>query len=179
MKWLYLPLALLVLSACDSEKLPPRPETPPTPKVEAPVDTPKPQESLSLVPEPTLGDLQDDDGKPPEIQTDVEPVTAGDPETLPSERVAPAAAPKPAVAKTKKEVPVEQVEIPEVELDLSLPEDWATNSEPEQNTASISLLPPMFGTERARSVQLSGSLLPALDRDDEIDGAQLNFELKR
>lgn len=182
MKWLCLPLGLLALSACDSEKLPPRPESPPTPKVEAPVDTPKPEESISLVPEPTLGDLEGDDGEPSEIQIDIEPVTAGDPETLPSERVAPAPvpAPKPAAPKIKKEVAVEHVEIPEAELDLSLPEDWATDSESEQNTASMSLLPPLFNGERSRPVQMSGSLLPGLDGDDAlIDGAQLNFELKR
>lgn len=177
MKWLVLPLSLLALSACDSEKLPPRPETPPAPKVEAPAEIPKPE--VSLVPEPSFDELEVDTSEPPEIQVDVEPVTAGDPEELPSERVVSAPPPKTPAPKVKKKVAVEQVKLPEAELDLSLPEDWAKDGEPEQNTASMSLLPPLFGSERSRSVQMSGSLLPGLDGDDDIDGAQLNFELKR
>ncbi len=107
-------------------------------------------------------------------------MTAGDPDELPSKRVAPAPPPKPVAPKVKKEVAVEDVKIPEAELDLSLPDDWAVNGEPEQNTASMSLLPPLFQGGRSSSVQMSGSLLPALDGDDGlIDGAQLNFELKR
>ena len=179
MKWLSLPLALLVLSACDNDKLPPRPEPPATPKVETPANTPEP--AVSIVPTFSLEEGQEgDNAEPPEIRIELEPVTAGDPEKLPSERIAPAPPPEPAAPKVKKEVAVEHVEVPEAALDLSLPDDWAEDSGPEQNTASMSLLPPLFQGDRSRSVQMSGSLLPGLDGDDAlIDGAQLNFELKR
>lgn len=179
MKWLSLPLVLVLLSACDSDKLPPRPDAPPKPKVETPAATPEPE--MSVLPAPTLDESGERDNvERPEIQIELEPVTAGDPEELPSERISPAPPPKPVAPKVKKEVAVEDVEIPEAELDLSLPDDWAVDGEPEQNTASMSLLPPLFNGERSRPVQMSGSLLPALDGDDAlIDGAQLNFELKR
>lgn len=179
MKWLSLPLALLLLSACDNDKLPPRPEPPATPRVETPADPPEP--AVSVIPESDLEEMAGDDSdEPPEIQVELEPIAEGDPKELPSERIATAPPAKPAAPKIKKKVAVEDVEVPEAELDLSLPEDWAEDAEPEQSAASMSLLPPLFEGERARSVQLTGSLLPALDGDDAlIDGAQLNFELKR
>lgn len=179
MKWLSLPLALLLLSACDNEKLPPRPEPPAPPKVETHADSPAP--AVFVLPETALEkEIAGENKEPPPVQVEVEPVTAGDPEKLPSERVAPVASTKSA-PKAKKKVAVEQVEIPKADLDLSLPEDWATDGEPEENSASISLLPPMFGSgESSRSVQMSGTLLPGMAGDDAvIDGAQLNFELKR
>ena len=180
MKRLSLPLALLLLSACDNEKLPSRPETPAPPKVETREDSPAP--AVTLVPETILEESAAERSvEPPEIQVEVEPVAAGDPEKLPSERVVPSPSPKPAAPKAKKKVAVEHVELPEADLDLSLPEDWAKDSEPEESTALMSLLPPMFGSgERSRSVQMSGTLLPGMSGDDAvIDGAQLNFELKR
>lgn len=178
MKWLSLPLALFALSACDSEKLPPGPDSPPMPKVEIPAEIPKPAEPL--LPEPTVGNLNSDQGEPPDLQVDIAPVTTGELAQLPSEQVAPAPPSEPTPQSVKKKVAVEHVEVPEAELDLSLPEDWAENTEPEQNSASMSLLPPLFDSgERSRSLQMSGNLLPALDGEEVIDGAQLNFELKR
>ncbi len=179
MKWLSLPLALLLISACDNDKLPPRPEPPAVPRVEMPASTPEP--AVSVLPQPIVDEGgAGDTGEPSEIEVELEPVTAGNPEKLPSERIATTTPPKPAASKVKKKVAVEEVELPEADLNLSLPEDWAQDSEPEQNTASMSLLPPLFGGERSRSVQMSGTLLPGLDEDDSpIDGAQLNFELKR
>lgn len=179
MRWLSLPLALLLLSACDNEKVPPRPEPPAAPKVDIHADTPEPP--VFALPETTLErEIAGASNEPPEIQVEIEPVTAGDPEKLPSERVAPPS-PKPAAPQAKKKVAVEEVEIPKADLDLSLPDDWATDNEPEQNSASMSLLPPLFGSgESSRSVQMSGTLLPGMVGDDAvIDGAQLNFELKR
>ena len=73
--------------------------------------------------------------------------------------------------------------MPEAELDLSLPEDWAEELEPGhgEDTASMQLLPPLFESREANnSVQMSGRLLQGLQEDDPlIDGAEINFELKR
>ncbi len=172
MKWSSLLLALLVLSACDRDDLPSQPRPPASPEVRSPVD-----QKAVIPPAPTQRDTE----TPPKIEVEIEPVTAGDPEELPSERVVPATEPKTVSAAPKKKVAVEQVELPEPELDLSLPEDWTEELEPEQDAAALQLLPPLFESgENSRSVQMSGSLLPGLERDDAlIDGAQINFELKR
>lgn len=163
MRWSSLLLALLFLSACDGDDLPSQPDPPAAPEVQPPVDR-----NAATAP------VQRETDTPPKIEIELEPVTAGDPEELPSERVVPATEPK-------KKVAVEQVSLPEPELDLSLPEDWAEELDPAQDTAAMKLLPPLFESgEDSRSVQMSGSLLPGLERDDAlIDGAQINFELKR
>lgn len=165
-------LALLFLSACDGDDLPSRPAPPAAPEVQSSVDR---EAATPPAPAPRQADT------PPNIEIELEPVTAGDPEELPSERVVPAAEPKAVSAVPKKKVVVEQVELPEPELDLSLPEDWAEELEPDQSAATLQLLPPLFESDTdSRSVHMSGSLLPGLERDDAlIDGAQINFELKR
>jgi len=172
MKWSGLLLALLFLSACDGDDLPSQPGPPAVPGAQPSVD-----QKVATPPAPT----QQESDTPPKIEIELEPVTAGDPEDLPSERVVPATEPKTVSAAPKKKVAVEQVELPEPELDLSLPEDWAEELEPDQGAATLQLLPPLFESGKdSRSVQMSGSLLPGLERDDApIDGAQINFELKR
>jgi hypothetical protein len=81
------------------------------------------------------------------------------------------------VPKTK----LEKVELPEPDLDLSLPDDWAESLDPAEKPASLSLLPPLFeSSQESRSLQMSGELLPGTAEDEAlIDGAQINFELKR
>ncbi len=180
MKWLSVLLALPFLSACDGDKLPPQPGPPAKPEVESIAGNREPVASFEPV--PALGRAESEDGEPANIEVELEPVTAGDPEKLPSERIVSASPPKPtATASAKKEVAVERVELPEPELDLSLPEDWAEELEPDQDTASMRLLPPLFeSSESSRSVQMSGRLLPGLEQDEAlIDGAEINFELKR
>jgi hypothetical protein len=180
MKWLSVLFALPVLAACDGDKLPSQPEPPAKPEVKSTVGNPEP--AATLEPAPTLGPDASEEGAPPNIEIEIEPVTTGDSEELPSERIVSETPPKPvARAPAKKEVAVERVELPEPELDLSLPEDWTEELEPEQDTASMQLLPPMFESSKgSRSVQMSGRLLPGLEPDEtSIDGAQINFELKR
>ncbi|AHL76208.1 hypothetical protein CH92_14335 [Stutzerimonas stutzeri] len=182
MRWLSVLLALPFLGACDGDKLPSQPGAPAKPEVRSGVVDREPAASLKPVLEPAIGHVESEDGEPPEIEIEVEPVTAGDPATLPSERVVPAPEPKAtAPSAPKKDVAIERVEVPEPELDLSLPEDWAEELEPDQETASMRLLPPLFeGGENSRSVQMSGSLLPGVNENEAlIDGAQINFELKR
>lgn len=170
MKWSSLLLALLFLVACDGDDLPSQPGPPAAPEVQPLVDR-----------NAATGPVQRETDAPPKIEIELEPVTAGDPEELPSERVVPATEPKAVSVVPKKKVAVEQVKLPEPELDLSLPEDWAEELEPAQDAAASKLLPPLFESgEDSRSVQMSGSLLPGLEHDDAlIDGAQINFELKR
>ncbi|WP_217474677.1 hypothetical protein [Stutzerimonas stutzeri] len=125
------------------------------------------------------------DAEKPAIEIELEPVADEASDKLPSEQVA-ATKPAPAAAaptSPKKKVAVEHVELPEPELDLSLPEDWAEELEPEdrEDTASMQLLPPLFETgESDKSLQMSGRLLQGLREEDAlIDGAEINFELKR
>lgn len=182
MRWLSLLLALPFLGACDGDKLPSQPGAPAKPEVRSGVVDRGPAAPLEPAPDPALGRVESEVGKPPKIEIEVEPVTAGDPETLPSERVVPTPEPKPvAPPAPKKDVAIERVELPEPELDLSLPEDWAEELEPDADTASIRLLPPLFNSgESSRSVQMSGRLLQGLNEDEAlIDGAQINIELKR
>jgi len=170
MKWSSLLLAMLFLVACDGDDLPSQPGPPAAPEVQSSVDR-----------NAATGPVQRETDAPPKIEIELEPVTGGDPEELPSERVVPATEPKAVSAAPKKKVAVEPVKLPEPELDLSLPEDWAEELEPAQDAAASKLLPPLFESgEDSRSVQMSGSLLPGLEHDDAlIDGAQINFELKR
>lgn len=173
MKLLIFLLALSLLSACDGDNVPTEPSPPAPPKVrvanseQAPLSTP----------------VESEDSVPPKIEIKIEPVAAGDPDELPSDRIAPvpAAAEPAAPVAPKKEVAVEDVELPEPKLDLSLPEDWSEQLEPDQDATTMNLLPPLFKTDdNDNSLQLSGRLLPGLEQDEAlIDGAQINFELKR
>ncbi|WP_181296681.1 hypothetical protein [Pseudomonas sp. Q2-TVG4-2] len=176
MKWLSLLLALPFLGACDGDKLPSQPSPPAKPEVQATAG--------SRAPASPLGTVESDGGEPPNVEIELEPVAGGDSEELPSERIVSVPEPEPVVPTpdtAKKEIAVEEVELPEPELDLSLPEDWAEELDPAQNTATMRLLPPLFeSSENSRSLQMSGRLLPGLEQDEAlIDGAQINFELKR
>lgn len=182
MRWLCLLLALPFLSACDGDKLPSQPAAPAKPEVRSGVVDREPAAPLNPAPKPADGHVESEEGGPPEIKVEIEPVTAGDPEALPSERVVPVPGPKPtAPSAPKKDVAIERAELHEPELDLSLPEDWAEELEPDHDTASMRVLPPLFEAgESSRSVQMSGRLLQGLNQDEAlIDGAQINFELKR
>jgi hypothetical protein len=168
MKLLVFLLALSLLSACDGDNVPAEPGPPAPPKVrvaseQAPLATPVEREASVR----------------PKLKVELEPVTAGDPDELPSERVAPATKSAAPVA-PKKAVAVENVELPEPKLDLSLPEDWSEQLEPGQDATTMNLLPPLFDSGDSRSLQMSGRLLPGIEHDEAlIDGAQINFELKR
>ncbi|WP_219807524.1 hypothetical protein [Stutzerimonas stutzeri] len=113
------------------------------------------------------------------IESEKEPTLAANPEQPSTEPSAPAPKAKPSasVPKTK----LEKVELPEPDLDLSLPDDWTESLDPAEKPASLSLLPPLFeSSQESRSLQMSGELLPGTAEDEAlIDGAQINFELKR
>ena len=170
MRWLLL-LAIPLIAACDGEKVPDDPVLPEPPKVESsPIAAVAP---ATAKPEP---DVQD---APVEIKIDLAPVTAVESEQLPSERVVPPPKPKPAVAAASKKK-VEDVELPDPELDLSLPDDWSETLEPAEEATSMNLLPPLFESSKDSRLQLSGELLPGAAQDEAIiDGAQINFEIKR
>jgi hypothetical protein len=182
MKWL-LWLTLPLIAACEGDKAPDKPVVPAPPKVAAPVAT------EAVAPASIEPPAQADDGPPP-IEIKLEPLPAtlvGEPEELPSERVVPAPAPastpvpklkpKPVVAKKQ----IEKIELPVVELDLSLPEDWPEVLDTADDQASMSLLPPLFDPSRtSRTIQMSGEILQDLPQTDAfIDGAQINIEFKR
>ncbi|MES2818391.1 MAG: hypothetical protein V4812_05320 [Pseudomonadota bacterium] len=90
---------------------------------------------------------------------------------------------KKAVARRQpsKAVPVEQAKLPDVPLDLSLPQDMLDKLQPVDAQASMDpeLLPPMFDEKPDQDpFQLNGRLLTR-ERQDEIEGAELQFEFKR
>lgn len=175
MRWLLM-LAIPLIGACDRDKVPDEPALPARPKVVS---------STSDAAAPPSGESRGESkpaGQISQENTDVEvqPVTVDDSEQLPSERVVPPPKPKPATAAvTKKKA--EEVELPEPKLDLSLPDDWFEAVGPDDEATSMNLLPPLFkSNEDSRSLQLSGELLPGAAQDETvIDGAQINFELKR
>ncbi len=175
MKWSSVLVVLPLLGACDGDKLPEQPGPPARPEVEA-AGNHQPPAALPAR-------ARDEDDAPPDLKIEVEPVTAGDPDALPSERVVRAPAPPDPVTPvpTKKRVAVERVELPAPALDLSLPDDWAEALEPAPDTTSIRILPPLFeSAEGSRSMQMSGSLLPGVEQSETlIDGAQINIELRR
>lgn len=173
MKWSILLLALPLLTACDGGGIPAEPKPPAPPKVQSPLSNSEP---VGL-PAPV-----ESDETPAKIEIELEPVISGDPEELPSERVMPDPDSKPVatIMPKKKEVAVENVELPEPALDLSLPEDWSEQLEPGDDAATMTLLPPLFeSSDSSRSVQMSGRLLSGEQDEALIDGAQINFELKR
>lgn len=177
MRWL-LVLTLPLIAACEGDKVPDKPAVPTPPKLDAPLV------NEAVRPEPVELPAQAESGPAPiDIDIEVEPVpVSGDQQQLPSERVAPAPSPpaKPAAAAVAKQK-VEKVQLPEADLDLSLPEDWHEALDTSDDQASMSLLPPLFEPSRnPRSMQMSGELLQDLPQTDAIiDGAQLNFEFKR
>ncbi|MBU1461129.1 MAG: hypothetical protein KKC89_16355 [Gammaproteobacteria bacterium] len=115
------------------------------------------------------------------IESEKEPTLAANPEQPPTEPSAPTPAPKAKPSATVPKTKLEKVELPEPDLDLSLPDDWAESLDPAEKPASLSLLPPLFeSSQESRSLQMSGELLPGTAEDEAlIDGAQINFELKR
>ncbi len=191
MKHLWLFCVALLVAACDADKVPDRPASPPAkPTVERSAESAsKPNPAAPRV-SSAPGESAGEPAEPPSaLEVTLDPLPEGDPETLPSKRTEeasaaskrPAPAPVPEPVKKGKAVAVEKVDLPEAELDLSLPDDWTEELEPEQEAASSDLLPPLFGAEeRSGGVQLSGRLLPG-DTENEalIDGAELNFEFKR
>jgi len=184
MKWSLLLGMVLFLTACDDDKVPPQP-LPPKPTVEAPAAAAKPPALVLPAPADPPGEARlpkSEAQEPEKIAVEIEPAPAGSDDTLPSRRVSPQA-PKPVVSAAppaKKQVPVERVELPDPELDLSLPEDWTEELQPEQTATNKQLLPPLFGSEEHSGVQMSGSLLPGQTEGEAlIDGAQINFEIKR
>jgi len=170
MRWLLL-LAIPLIAACDGEKVPDDPVLPEPPKVVSSTTTAV--APATAQPEPDVPD------PPEEIKIELAPVTEGDSEQLPSERVVPPPKPKPATAAVSKKQ-VEDVELPEPELDLSLPDDWSETLGPADEATSMTLLPPLFESSKDSRLQLSGELLPGAAQDEAIiDGAQINFEIKR
>jgi|GEM_PF-364701 len=190
MKHLALLYVALLVAACDADKVPDRPATPPAKPTIAPSAEPVTKPVVTPAAPRVSSAPAESAGKPePSAALDVtlDPLPEGDPEALPSRRTAQGSsagkrpAPVPEPVKKGKAVAVEKVDLPEAELDLSLPDDWTEELEPEREAASSDLLPPLFGAEgRSGGVQLSGRLLPG-DAEDEalIDGAELNFEFKR
>lgn len=85
MKWLSVLVVLPLLQACDGDKLPEQPGPPARPEVEA-AGNHQPPAALPAR-------ARDEDDAPPDLKIEVEPVTAGDPDALPSERVVRAPAP--------------------------------------------------------------------------------------
>lgn len=170
MRWLML-IGLSLLAGCDEVPDQPKPPVPPK------VAVSPPYAAAPLVAEPKL----DTRVGPVSIESENEPALAANPEQPPAEPIAPTPAPKAkpsaAVPKTK----LEKVELPEPDLDLSLPEDWTESLDPVEESTSLSLLPPLFeSSQESRSLQMSGELLPGAPQDEAlIDGAQINFELKR
>lgn len=178
MRWLTVLFALPFLGACDDDKLPPQPGPPAKPEVHAPA--PKP--IATREPDQPIAPVESEGGIPP-IEIEIEPVTLGAPEELPSERRPSTPPAKPvdsAEPKGTNTVAVEEIDLPEPELDLSLPEDWAEELEPDQETAAMQLLPPLFDSNERSRLEMSGRLLPGDEQNEAlIDGAQINFELRR
>ncbi|WP_417787319.1 hypothetical protein [Stutzerimonas xanthomarina] len=168
MRWLML-IGLSLLAACDEVPNQPKPPTPPKIAV-SPLDAAAPVEA-----EPRL-DVPD---SLENIELENESALAGAPDPLSTDPVAPAPKTKPSTSEPK--AAVEKVKLPEPDLDLSLPEDWAEDLEPADEPRSLSLLPPLFeSSQSSRSLHMSGELLPGTAQDEAlIDGAQINFELKR
>lgn len=177
MRW-RLFLALPIISACEGDKVPDEPAVAQPPQITAPSSPDIAEPALSAPDEPAApADPVDSTVEPIEIEIELEPVAPGDADKLPSERTVPAPKAKPAA--TKKAV--EDVELPDAELDLSLPDDWPEELDANEEQTSMSLLPPLFDSGRSPgSVQMSGELLPGAAQDDDmIDGAQINIEFKR
>ena len=136
----------------------------------------RPDTAAPVIAEPKL-DARD---RPESIEIETESALVANSELTPAEPAAPPPKVKAAPA-TAPRTKLEKVELPEPDLDLSLPEDWTESLGPADEPTSLSLLPPLFeSSQDSRSLQMSGELLPGMAQDEAIiDGAQINFELKR
>ncbi len=170
MRWLIF-IGLSLLAACDEVPDQPKPPTPPKIAV-SPSDAVAPVEAEPRLDAP---DSLDSIG----IEIENEPALEVAPNQRSTDPVAHAPKTRPSTAEPKNKV--EKVKLPEPDLDLSLPEDWAENLEPTDEPTPLNLLPPLFeSSQSSRSLQMSGELLPGTAQDEAlIDGAQINFELKR
>lgn len=151
--------ALLLLTACDKENVPP---------------APVPQEQPSVP-------ASDSAETPPDLQIEVAAPTTQQGEIVKPEVTISVPEPPAAPSTQKKTVPVqvEEIELNEPKLDLSLPADWAKEFEVDDSSEAMSLLPPLF-SEPKRSVQMSGRLITGEEEDEPlIEGAEIQFEFKR
>ncbi|MET1080781.1 MAG: hypothetical protein ABWY06_22445 [Pseudomonas sp.] len=76
---------------------------------------------------------------------------------------------------------VEQAEVPKAPLDLRLPAELVDSLQPKDQPreTDTALLPPMFGEKVGDDpFQLNGRLITK-EREDVIEGAELQFEFKR
>lgn len=162
-KPLCLVCALLLVAACDDKAAPPA--APASPTGEQP---PTPRTAVQA---------------PPDLQIEVKPAPQQAPEAKPEVKIsiakppAKAAEDKARLAQKVKEI--EEVELSEPKLDLSLPDDWAKELEASESAPSLSLLPPLF-SEPAPAVHMSGRLITSEEDDEQlIEGAEIQFEFKR
>ncbi|MGA6100336.1 hypothetical protein ACPESN_20970 [Stutzerimonas marianensis] len=175
--WLFR-LALPLLAACDGDQPSEQPHAP---------DTPEPRGEITLgepiAPEPDQAPRLDqpDQDLPPPISIELPEVTDEAAEAPPPVEVAPAPVKAPERAAAQRRQAADEPVLDAPELDLSLPDDWTETLDTRQEEASLDLLPPLFPTGKPdRSLQMSGRLLPDIEgREDDISGAQINFEIKR
>ena len=170
MRWLML-MGLSLLGACD--EVPDQPKPPTLPKVAVSTS----DAAVPVIAEPKLDARDAPESRGLERESSAQVATAEESTAVP---VAPPSKARPASAAAPK-TKLEKVELPEPDLDLSLPEDWTESLEPADEPTSLSLLPPLFeSSQESRSLQMSGELLPGTAQDETIiDGAQINFEFKR
>jgi hypothetical protein len=171
MRWSLL-LVIPLIGACDADKVPDAPTVPARPEVVTSAS--EVAAPATAKPEPSSADTRES------VDIEVPAAAEGTLDELPSERVSPPTRPK-AASTAVAEKKVEEVKLPEPELDLSLPDEWSEAIEPADEATSMSLLPPLFeSSKETRSLQMSGELQPGAAHDETlVDGAQLNFELKR
>lgn len=179
-------LLFLLLGACDSADRPVKPVKPTAPSVpaaqpETPVQAPPRVSEPLAEPEAVFKpELQLPKPPEPEPRVQAEPLE-------PVVQTPPPALKKPAVAKpqvvrsTRKPPPVEKAPEPQVPLDLSLPEELLETLQPLETPMEMdsTLLPPMFREEPEENpFQLNGRLITK-ERQDEIEGAELQIQFKR
>ncbi|WP_051231644.1 hypothetical protein [Stutzerimonas azotifigens] len=151
-------LGLLLLAGCERE-VPAPPGPAPTPA--APTTEP----SAPARPEPPA--------VPPPSQAQAAAVAASSAPAAPPRERRPAS---PAKGQAQAE---ENVRVQSLDLDLSLPEDWAAELMPESMEPQP-LLPPLFGAHEPDGVGLSGRLISGQQPDDPlIQGAEVQFEFRR
>jgi len=164
---LLLLISLALLSGCGDD---PRPEPEDVPR---PVEQPE-QAPVASEPAGEPPDLQIELAAPEESEDSASPdVQISIPEPEPAPRAAPAKRPAPAKP--------EDAELPELELDLHLPEELAEELMPAPSAEAARLLPPLFEKGKAsQSMQIGGRLISGEDEDEAlIDGAEIRFEFKR
>lgn len=183
-------LLLALLSACDSADSPPKPADPvaDASAVSAPVAAPATaaKKARSLV--PAGAPVEADPEFKPEIQLPkpekIEPHAQAAP-IEPKALETPEAPKKPQAAQpprpSSKAVAVVKSPVPAAKLDLSLPKEVLENLEPVNAADEMdsALLPQLFNEKVAENpFQLNGRLITK-DRQDDIEGAELQFEFKR